>query len=223
MKHFILLLFICPFVFSNTSCSTEDQRGMEEPSIYTQFAKLNASEGKLFLVLKGTKSKVSQLIQSFNGHHPLASHVAIGLVEEGEFTIYHVDVERSERGDNFFRESIDQFFTSKVNHLTYLGIWEVDLNSDQSVIDALAEIKGIEKELVRFDYQFKENENLYCSEFIVQVLESLKRESFQFTPRKKFLEDELHRMIVKSDTLEYYPVDFFLEMEKIKPVLEWTK
>ena len=62
-------------------------------------------------------------------------------------------------------------------------------------------------------FELKNDNNLYCSEFVFNVLNKLK--PFQFLPCKKKL-NKIEKDILDKEELVYYPVDLFLSNNNIK-------
>lgn len=64
------------------------------------------------------------------------------------------------------------------------------------------------------------NEFFYCSEYVNDILESSNIKIFN---KKKIKLEGIVKSFLGRDTLEYYPVDGFMESEKIENIFAWNK
>ena len=69
------------------------------------------------------------------------------------------------------------------------------------------------------DFNEKDNDNLYCSEFSAKVLMALNPKTFQF-PLKKVRLNHFYSQSLGRKTLRYYPVDFFQANAEFNKVFE---
>lgn len=180
----------------------------------TQFQK-----NKIYLVLRGTKSKAGIIAKDYNTYINSATHIAIGLVENGELHVYHISDEISDRGDNFFHETIFQFIDR--NDLYYLSIWELEKTDIQIVSTLKKELEREEKKMFYFDHSLLlKNDKYYCSEWINSIFE---QQNLTILKKKKIKLNTIPKMYLKRDSLEYYPVDSFVENKNIIRILDWRK
>lgn len=86
----------------------------------------------------------------------------------------------------------------------------------------LKKIYDISLEEILFDWKFSiENETnkLYCSEFIVKVLNDCNRNLIIESFKVKL--NSLHAAFIGKDSLDYYPVDVLIRNESVNFIKEW--
>ena len=170
------------------------------------------SENKIYLVGRGTLSKKKLIGDGFNLKNNNLTHIGIGVFDNNEMMIYNVSVNKSENGSSLIIENLDDFID--INDIFYLGIWYYECNKKQ-----FQEFKSIlnnyKMRKIHFDKKFevKNDNELYCSEFVIEVLN--KTNIFNFKPYKKNLK-KIIKEFLNIDKLTYYPVDLFLTNNKIK-------
>ena len=140
--------------------------------------------------------------------------MAIGFVEDGELKIFEIlppDVSHNA----VTQTSWEDFYTDEYS---FLGVWE--LNSDaQGIADLKAYLENSVRTKKTYDFMFDLNseDELYCSELVVKAINKLS--GFSIDPIKRPLLEK-HKMLLRKDTLEYYPVDFFIDDDRFKKILE---
>ncbi len=191
-----------------------------------EIKKFNYKTGSVYIFLLGSKTKISERIKKYNLQDTFANHIALGVVTDKKLTAYHININQSKRGDNFFEESVDSLFVDVDGSLAYeyCSVWELALTANElERVKVLTD--SIKSREVLFDYDFEENNKLYCSEFVSIALGKVleKKYNFHMEQNKVFLEDHLDKAILGKDTLSYIPVDFICQLEELKKVLEWKR
>lgn len=200
MKKLLLLILI---IFISISSFSQDKQIIDDDCIY--------------IFTRSTKSKRAFIAEDFNIRDTLSTHVGIGFVENKKYAIYNVDnVKKNEHQSSLIKEDYNSFV--RLDDIYYSSIWKYKVT--KSNIRRLIEIlKSFEKEKITFDKEFKltnSNSNLYCSEFVFLILTQLNLIP-NYKPTKKEL-SSFYSNLLKRNTLEYIPVDFFLELHYFKLV-----
>lgn len=165
----------------------------------------NFEKKTIYIICRGTLSKKELIGERFNISNNNITHLGIGILEDNELKIYNVSDSKIVNNSSLICETLEEF--SNINDIFYLGVWEFKTNNStiNKIKNNISELKNI-----KFDKNFNiANDNeLYCSEFVVKVLNSL--DYFDFKPSIKKLSG-IEKDLLSSDFLEYYPVDFFLQ------------
>lgn len=183
---------------------------------------LALSPNSVYLLLRGSDTKLSGFAKQYNSSHTRASHVALAIYTDS-LRIYHVNTTASRR-DNLITQTLDQFAYNPDQKHTYLGVWQLaGVNARElSLIEAkISYYKSLD---IRFDYRFDtiSNRKLYCSEFIYKTLTYANKAKFELPLTTKEVPKN-HRFFLKTDTLTYYPTDFFLAWDNLNFMGEWNK
>lgn len=179
----------------------------------------NFEENCIYIFTRSTTSKKGFIAEDFNIRDSLSTHVGIGFFKKENFVVYNVDnVKKSKYKSSLIREDYPSFVN--LNDIHYSSIWkyQVDTSKMNQLFDVL---KSFESKNISFDKEFKldnSSTNLYCSEFVFIVLEKLALTK-SFSPIKKNLSG-FYKNILKQSSLEYIPVDFFLELNYFELVKE---
>lgn len=183
-------------------------------SIYAQkdVNAMHFDENSIYIIGRSTKSKQDIIAKDFNLKDTLTTHVGIGIVENQKLIIYNItnDIADSERSA-FVKENINEFL--KVKDLLSFSIWSCKSDTDEikKAKDILSQYK---EKIIEFDYDFLiNNEKLYCSEFVCEVLKKTNAAKFQFDAVQKKL-NPFYSQALKREILTYIPVDFFLSDTK---------
>lgn len=178
----------------------------------------NLNENKPYLIFRGTDTKHGFLARDFNIKDSINSHVGI-LLHDKNWIIYNVsDFEKSKSA--LQAQTINEFKICDDGKVTSISIWDFNSeNNNKSII--LSEIKKLMKSKITFDKFFDfENNNLYCSEFVVDILKNADSNMI-FKPVKRELKG-IYKTYFRKDTLEYYPVDIFQNNNNIKKINQWN-
>lgn len=163
-------------------------------------------QNSIYLVCRGTQQKMGFIAEKFNLKDKNITHVGIGIVENDSLIIYNVN--NIESGNSALQIENPKTFTAPPD-VFYFSLWEY-----RSTSKAIKKLKKILKRYtlkpIVFDMNFneKDNENLYCSEFCAKVLLELYPTSFSFPLTEKKL-DQAYSGLLERKILRYYPVDFF--------------
>ncbi len=167
----------------------------------------------IYIVGKGNQAKNQLIAKTYNLSHDELTHVGIGFVDNNELKIYEIT---PNKGSSTKIEEVNWTdFCS--DSYTFIGVWEV--KSDNSEIGRLKKyLKHNQSSGIKYDFRFDlatDNE-LYCSELVVKALNSLG--SFNILPSVKHL-PEKHKLLLATDSLKYYPVDFFINDTRFKKII----
>lgn len=209
------LFFLLIWIILSGSCENSKTN-------LTFLSDLNLDTQKIYLIFRGTNSKQGNTAKKFNLNDSLVSHVGISYHNGADWRVFHVLNIKNDSYSDLNVESLDTFFNLKNNNTYYGSIWQVNNLNYIEIQQIKNQIENLLKLQIKFDESFsstKETE-LYCSEFIFSLFNSLNTDKFLFEMHKVKLET-LHSYLLKKDSLEYYPVDIFLKNENIKKVKEW--
>jgi len=172
----------------------------------------------VYLFFRGTKTKQGYISKEYNLSHKGLSHVGIGVNYGDGFLIYHIV--NSDKINNLEMSSINSFYNHR-KKIIYKGIWEIQ-NIEANELKQI--LNEYENKVFNFDITFTgvDDNKLYCSELVVQILKDLDSVKFYFTKHKKALK-EIHSTFLKKDTLEYFPADIFLTNKNFMKVYEQFK
>ena len=167
----------------------------------------------IFIFTRSTDMKVSYIAHDFNTSDTLSTHVGIGFKINNEYQIFNVSNDIKSSSKALRSESLETFL--KVQGIKYHSVWEYEIPSDtkDKFIKVLSEYDNRQ---ITFDYDFeiKNDSKLYCSEFVFLVLKKLHL-TRSYKGKKKEL-NNFYRNLLKRNTLEYIPVDFFLDLHYFK-------
>ncbi|WGK64413.1 hypothetical protein [Croceiramulus getboli] len=172
-------------------------------------------EEGVYLFFRGTRSKEGVVSQAYYLKHEYISHVALGYWQDGDWVLYHV-VNSAQKND-LKKTDFSSFYAPQ--DLTFAAFGKL-----RSEIDQVQLQRKIESDFlagVAFDLQFNlENEStrMYCSEFLVHLLESTHPQFFHYAPIRKKLSG-WHAKFLKRDSLDYYPADLlYYDRENVEIV-----
>src|SRR5690606_39240687 len=166
---------------------------------------------KAYLIFRGTKTKEGMVSKSYNLVDSNASHVGFLLFENKSWNVHHI-VENSLQTSALISNSLDEYIDSSLK-VEYVALSELNLNNDC----LRYQIHNLSQDIIEFDWEFSlENERnkLYCSEFIVKILNHCYR-NIQIKSIKVKL-SPLHSTFIGKDSLDYYPVDVLIVNENTK-------
>lgn len=188
-------------------------------SLIKKINNIEFEEKTVYIVLRGTDSKSGWIARKYNLIDKNASHVAIGLKHKQQFKVFHISDELSERNDNLFDENIFDFISR--DDLIYISIWKLKRINTHTFHKIK---KSIEKStLINQEFDKKimiNNDFYYCSEYVNDILESNKIKIFY---KEKIKINGIVKSYLGRDTLEYYPVDGFMESEMVENIFTWYK
>jgi len=177
---------------------------------------ISFEEEVVYIVARSTQSKEGLVASNFNIKDKVLSHIGIGYVEDNELMIYNISNYRVDRkGSSLLKETLHEFTSEKST--VYFSVWKYKPNK-RDFITLKRKLTGMLSETLSFDNEFTlDNEDLYCSEFVFNILNDLNLTSFK--PVKKNL-GMMYSLALGRKTLVYIPVDFFLSEEKFKFIYE---
>lgn len=175
----------------------------------------------IYLVCRSSQSKKSVIAEDFNLNDSLITHIGLGYVEKDSLVVFNVSNDKkSIDNSSLLRESLNSFIYQE--GISYYSVWEYKTNALE--INKLKKIIAeYLKRRIDFDYSFKigkdKHSELYCSEFVYEVLSKTNRKKFYCLPETRklnlFYSRALHREI-----LEYIPVDFFTKFNVFTKIYE---
>lgn len=188
-------------------------------SLIKNINNIEFEEKTIYIVLRGTDSKSGWIAKKYNHIDNNASHVAIGLKYDQQFKVIHISDELSERNDNLFHENIYDFISR--DDLIYVSIWKlkkIDINTFHKIKESIEKSTFTIQE---FDKKIMINNDFYyCSEYVNDILEYNNIKIFY---KKKIKINGIVKSYLGRDTLEYYPVDGFMESERVENIFTWNK
>ena len=173
-------------------------------------------ENVIYIVARSTQSKEGIVASSFNINNKTISHIGIGYVENNKLMIYNVSNYKSDnRGSFLQKETLVDFINEK--GIKYYSVWKH--KPDKKTFDEFRMLVNKKNNtVIKFDKDFNLDTNdLYCSEFVFNLLKDLKLTSFK--PVKKEL-GIAYSVALGRKILEYIPVDFFLSGNKFSLLYE---
>ncbi len=198
MKKIILTLM---FLIIMNACKEEN---------FINVDSLNLDKKKSYLIFRGTDSKEGFIAKGFNVINNDISHVGIAICLFNKWSVYHVFSSVNETSD-LNEDSFEIFFSIEDGEVKYAAIYEfLNLSLDENKI-LVEKIKEMRTDDIKFDKSFSldnKNNQLYCSEFVVEVLSHVNNLKFNFKPHKVKL-SAIEAIYLNKDSLQYYPVDFF--------------
>lgn len=177
----------------------------------------NLDENKGYLIFRGTDTKQGFLAREFNIRDSINSHVGILIHNQG-WLIYNVS-DFDKHKSALQSQTIEEFQVCEGGVVTDISIW--DIKTEMNIkTNMLYEIQEVMKTKVIFDKFFDlNNKNLYCSEFVVNILEKADT-TFSLKPIKRRL-NGIYKSYFRKDSLEYYPVDIFQSNDHFYKINEW--
>ena len=114
------------------------------------------------------------------------------------------------------------FFEPKDEEIKSGGILKINNLVKKSQIKIIKQINEISKKNLKFDTNFEnfDDNNFYCSEFVCKILTKSNKEQFNFSLTKKAIYG-LDSSYLGKDTIEYYPVDIFLNKKEYTTLLKF--
>lgn len=117
---------------------------------------------------------------------------------------------------SFHSEKIESFLDKTKENIDYISIYHA-IPFDKKIIQN--RIDEVSKNNIKFNYTFSDNENeLYCTQFVIKTLQN---STHKFLSYKKHITNLQHRIVIKKDTIDYYPVDMFFEDNRFQKKFEW--
>lgn len=168
--------------------------------------KIKWNQNAIYLVTRGSLSKGALIANQFNISDKCATHVGIGILENGSLRIFHVTNEENDSPSALARETLESF--ANLPDAEYLGIWEY-----QATTTVLQQLRNLLyayfAKHITFDFNFNadDDESMYCSEFCAKILKTL-HPNLDY-PLVDAQLDAVYRVALDRETLHYWPVDFF--------------
>lgn len=173
-----------------------------------------------YLIFRGTNTIQGQFAKNFNLSDASSSHVGL-LTYDEDWKVYNVSDFESKVSD-LKAETFDEFHFIKSGRVTYISIWEIAITQAENE-DIQILLRNKLKQPIKFDRGFNLNDqnNLYCSEFVVGILEAVNLSKFKIPLNKKPLKG-IYKNYFQKDTLVYYPVDVFQKSSLFAFKKEWN-
>jgi hypothetical protein len=173
-------------------------------SVYSQCI---VKDNSIYVFNRSTDLKREYIAKDFNQIDTLSTHIGIGFKTKEGYLIYNVSNDKVIDGTALIVESLESFIS--IENISYYSIWKIKLKSKEFLKfkKVLKYYKGIE---VTFDYDFtlKNDNRLYCSEFVYNVLNDVDNLKFSFKPKTVEL-NPFYGSALKREVFKYIPVDFF--------------
>jgi len=208
----ILILFL---IILTVSCNNKDF-----PSDYSFDLDLDSS--KIYLAYRGTDTKEGIIAKNFNISNEKISHIGIGVHIANEWKVFHV-VSNNTNDSDLTIESFESFSTVKNGKVHYMGIYELKHINDHDQHVLLKLLQDMTKKRIKFDNSFSiknEENSLYCSEFVVNMLSKMNNSKFHFNTYTIEL-NSFQAAYLKKKKLSYYPADIFLKENMLKLVKDF--
>lgn len=174
-----------------------------------------------YLVLLGNKNKLSDKIKnSFNYlKNSKYNHVGFLFISSSGLHIIDVHPDAIRKSPFLIKKDFKNLILDDTNKIEYISIWKIKNLKSETLLGKLNF-----KDTIYYDYNFdnKTSNKLYCSEFVAKTLENIFHEDSKFILLTKKL-NKLEKMILKKDSIQYYPVDFFIKNSQFVFVSEWSK
>ncbi len=184
-------------------------------------AQVNYKKNNIYIFARSTKSKVNFIAEDFNLNDKFITHIGIGYYENDTIKIYNVS--NDVKNINNSALLVDNYKTFiNVNDVISVSIWSLKVNN-KKMKTFIKNIKSFENLKIDFDNNFILNDDniLYCSEFVYNVLNMTDDKKFHFNPISKRL-NQFYSNVLKRLELVYIPVDFYQSLN-FKKVFEFNK
>jgi hypothetical protein len=200
------------------SCKTERACFNELPG----FVPATNCSSHIYVIGRGSQAKSSLLVTRFNQQDSLLTHIGLAFLVRGRWQVFHAtdlarNQHRSVQCDGLF-----DFF--HLPDIYYSVLWRREITR-HAYKKALRICRSFTRRNIFFDVDFKlgNGNKLYCSEFSAEVFNASGINKQPFYPIHKNIDEPLVRAYLESDTLLYYPVDFFQEDSLFRKVFEARK
>lgn len=198
------------FVFSGTAaCSQILFNAIDE--------KFQLEDSSLYLVCRGTKSKIPFIAENYNISNREITHIGIGICIEDELRIFNVTDSYKKNMSALILDSLQSFISSP--DIYFFGIWQCQV-SKKEIRNAISILDSMYHRNIQFDTSFTidEDDILYCSEFCVRVLRLINKKKYKVPVVEKRIDDPFTKFFLKRDIVTYFPVDFFINIPYIKEI-----
>jgi len=168
-------------------------------------------EGVYVLLMKGN-SKMSEYIIDFNKNETKKySHIVVFVNQNNGNNAYHV---LPSMNKGVLKERLDKLLS---NDMQISEIWKLEINNQkQDRLSVILDSMSMQNIAYDFKFDYNTDDKLYCSEFISKALYILDDKKFNFQITKRKIINPLLKGLVGNDTIEYIPVDFFIEHPDFK-------
>lgn len=197
MKLKIYYIFLLSAIFSGCN---------NERVVDNFLSKLEKNQSYLFF--RGTDSKEGVVSSNFSIYDNSLSHVGIGLFENDEWNIYNVV--NTNTDNDFVIETLDTFYNKETLNINSIEIFKIRLNED--------ELEKVKKNVLQYStrkivfnkrFETGDNTKLYCSEFVVKILNEVNANKFYYNKQRTKL-PKLYSKLLGKDSLNYFAVDTFI-------------
>lgn len=172
---------------------------------------------KSHIIFRGTTTKQGYYARSFNINDSVNTHVGLLLFSKS-WQIYNVSDFQNKKSA-LQAQTLNQYLRCEDGKVTSISIWQIKAKKNLSKL-LLNEIEKMKKNKIVFDKAISlNNEKLYCSEFVAQLINKVDK-TFKIKPIKKQLKGLFSRYFQKK-YLEYYPVDIFQYNCKFTRIKKW--
>ncbi len=206
MKYLQIISFVFLFNCSKTSYD---------------YSNLLLDEEQVYIVYRGTETKLGGIARGFNLNDSFSSHVGFLIFKNNTWLVYHV-LDKNDNQSALRIQKMKDFFDIKKERVFYASLWKINTCSSKETKGIREYIMDYEDLKIVFNKNFSTNEpnRLYCSEFIVKVLYKSDSLKYKFEKSKRKLTG-VFKSYLGRDTLSYYPVDVFQNNNNFKFLKEW--
>lgn len=168
------------------------------------------------IVFRGGTDIESNIIRDFSYYDKLFSHCGICIKLDTSLGIAHMLGGESNLEGGLLYSSIEDFFRYPENESA--GIYEMNLTKGE-ITRLRSYIDSLKKKNIDFDLKFNlfTKDKLYCTEMVIDAINSIKRKSQMFPYTKYYLKNTKYFFLTnKSDSFLFYPIDVFQHNYQLK-------
>ncbi|MDO4728084.1 MAG: hypothetical protein Q4B43_03650 [Bacteroidota bacterium] len=169
----------------------------------------------IYILSRNSESKEGNMVLEYNYTNQPISHIGIAL---DKVYVYSMDYNKTNKqNSSLIKERYEAFWNSKNpanNKLWRIRTTQEEYQKIQQYIDSL------EKQKLFYDLAPDTSDGLYCSELVYLALNRANPSKFKQNKISKKLKG-IAKILVGSETISYYPADFFLNynnsIEQLNP------
>ncbi len=219
MKLFVLFasISIATFIVINP-----EKNSGSDTSIEGFIKSIDLDKASAYVILRGSDTKLGGFAKQYNNSNIPATHIGLLISTNDSLTVYHVNTEKNSKQSHLIVESLKDFSFSEEESYLYLSLWKIKGFTTSEILKMKNQIRKFDSLHIMFDYKFnfEDDKKMYCSEFVYKTLTSIDSLKF-FIPKSRKKVFESHRFFLKKDSLEFYPVDYFIPLQDIELIAEW--
>jgi len=180
----------------------------------------------IYLFFRETNSKVGEIAKSYNICNTDYSHVGVGaIIIKNKIMIIHIlpNEELRSKDSQLRIETIKQFYHPKKDSVSSAEILQFKHVKTEQFKNFEKIILELKSQKLTFDKNFttKRDSKYYCSQLVEYILETTNKNFRIPTVKKKLL--RFDQLYLQRDSLEYYPVDIFLNNKSFISVIKYKQ